>query len=116
MLLTRIEFEFGIGVKYFEEIARLRAFQLLWYNLLEAWSQPLVRPNISVVFKPEAYSDDLFTNMIRATTMAMSGVLGGATRLTVLPYDSGREEDAPIRKRFRDELPGMFSICFDWKE
>ncbi len=95
-----MQFSVSIGKSYFIEIARLRALKLLWFNVLKAWDAPLKSPVISAEFQPEMYSDDLYTNMIRATTMAMSAVQGGATRLTVLPYDAGREEQATYPPAF----------------
>jgi methylmalonyl-CoA mutase len=89
-----------IGVHYFVEIARLRAFEILWLNLLKGWSAPLEAPVITAVFNPAAYSDAVFTNMIKATTMAMSAALGGATQITVLPYDEGREHLTEYPKAF----------------
>lgn len=89
-----------VGKSYFLEIARLRAFKLLWFNLLKAWKAPLQAPVIQAYFHPDAYTDDLYTNMIRATTMAMSAVQGGASRLTVLPYDAGRETQATYPQAF----------------
>lgn len=95
-----MEFSFAVGKSYFVEIARMRAFKLLWFNILNGWKTPLQAPELSVHFQTESYSDDLYTNMIRATTMAMSAVQGGATRLTVLPYDAGREAQATYPQTF----------------
>jgi methylmalonyl-CoA mutase len=95
-----IQCKVQIGVHYFVEIARLRAFEILWLNLLKGWSVPLEAPVISAVFNPAAYSDAVFTNMIKATTMAMSAALGGATQITVLPYDEGREYLTEYPKAF----------------
>jgi len=95
-----MHFSITIGKSYFLEIARLRAFKLLWLNVLKAWGATPVYPNIAVRFEPDAYTDDLYTNMIRATTMSMSAVLGGADRLTVLPYDAGREAQATYPQTF----------------
>lgn len=92
VLAAQLQFEVRIGKDYFPEIARLRALRLLWYNLLTAYKLPLRDPVIAVRFREEVYTDDLYTNMIRATTMAMSAVVGGCSRLTVRPYDAGREE------------------------
>ncbi len=95
---AQMHFEIMMGKSYFLEMAKIRAFKLLWINVLKAWGISPSYPYVSAVFKPEVYTDDLYTNMIRATTMAMSSVLGGADRLTVLPYDSGREAktDYPV--------------------
>lgn len=92
--------QIAIGTHYFVEIAKLRAFKILWMNWLKAWGAPVSTPAISVVFHPTAYTDDLYTNMIRATTMAMSAVIGGAWQLTVRPYDEGREAQSEYPQRF----------------
>ncbi|MCC6972277.1 MAG: hypothetical protein IT434_18845, partial [Phycisphaerales bacterium] len=88
----QIGFSVRIGPDYFLEIARLRALQVLWYNLLKAWGAPPTQPAISVEYDPAAYTDEVYANMVRATTMAMSAVFGGADHITVLPYDEGREQ------------------------
>jgi methylmalonyl-CoA mutase len=89
-----MQFSVPVGSSYFLEIAKIRALKLLWINVLNGWGAPVDYPVIAASFKPDTYSSDLYTNMIRATTMAMSAVLGGAERLTVLPYDAGREAAA----------------------
>lgn len=86
---AQIQFSVAAGTSYFVEIAKLRAFRLLWLNVLKAWGAPPVYPLVEARFSPEAYTGDLYDNLIRATTMAMSAVLGGAQRLTVLPCDAG---------------------------
>jgi methylmalonyl-CoA mutase len=95
-----LQFSVSVGKSYFLEISKLRAFKLLWLNVLKAWGAPLNYPVVEANFQPEAYSDELYTNMIRATTMAMSAILGGADRLTVLPYDAGRESQATYSQSF----------------
>ncbi len=95
-----LQFSIAVGKSYFLEIARIRAFKLLWLNVLKAWGAPLNFPVVEAHFQPDTYSNELYTNMIRATTMAMSAVLGGADRLTVLPYDAGREAQATYSQSF----------------
>lgn len=95
-----MQFSIAVGQNYFLEIARIRAFKLLWINVLKAWNAPLKYPMVAAHFRRDAYTDDLYTNMIRATTMAMSAALGGADRLTVLPYDAGRETKAAYPQAF----------------
>lgn len=97
---NQMQFCLHIGTSYFVEIAKLRAFKLLWLNMLKAWNAPLKYPVLDVRFSPSTYTDDLYTNMIRATTMAMSAVLGGANRLTVKPYDAGRTAQAQYPQAF----------------
>ncbi|MDX1912483.1 MAG: methylmalonyl-CoA mutase family protein [Saprospiraceae bacterium] len=90
----------AVGRTYFWEIARLRALQLGWLHLAKAWKLPLQNLHIATRFQPDAYTDELYTNMIRAGSMAMSAVLGGAGRLTVLPYDHNRETSAKYPPAF----------------
>lgn len=97
---AQVQFSLSVGTSYFVEIAKLRAFKLLWFNVLNAWGIPPTEPVLDVRFAPDAYTDDLYTNLIRATTMAMSAVLGGTDRLTVLPYDAGREAQAQYPRAF----------------
>jgi methylmalonyl-CoA mutase len=80
----QIQFSLNIGTSYFLEIAKLRALKILWINNLNITD---IQPIIETHFLPAAYTDDLHTNMIRATTMAMSAILGGTNRLVVLPSD-----------------------------
>ncbi len=95
-----LQFSWQTGQSYFLEIAALRAFKLLWLNVLKAWELPLQWPYVAARFRPGVYTGELYGNMIRATTLAMSAVLGGADRLTVLPYDAGREAQATYPPEF----------------
>lgn len=87
-VLQRVQLETPVGKQYFVEIAKLRALHILWANWLKSQALPPQWPFIRAVFAPEAYDESLYTNMIRATTMAMSAVLGGARCLTVLPFNA----------------------------
>lgn len=99
-IAAQMQHSLYIGKSYFVEIAKLRAFKILWVNFLHAWGAAPVYPVQDVRFFPGDYTADLYTNMIRATTMAMSATLGGAQRLTVLPYDAGREAEAVYPRAF----------------
>ncbi len=87
---SAVHFSMEIGKNYFAEIAKIRAWYLLWYNVQQQQSLVLRQPFIQIDFDASVYTDDIYTNMIRATTLAMSAVLGGCTSLTVLPFDAGR--------------------------
>ena len=82
-------FAMSVGTSYFVEIAKFRALRLLWGNLLAAYEvQNLdTLPPIYARFATLSFDENENTNRIRATTMAMSAVLGGADTLTVLPAD-----------------------------
>lgn len=97
---AQMQFSMLAGKSYFVEIAKLRAFKILWVNYLKAWGVAPAYPLTDVRLFPGDYTADLYGNMIRATTMAMSAVLGGANRLTVLPYDAGYEGQADYPRNF----------------
>jgi len=85
-----LQFQISIGKRYFLQIAKIRSFKTLWLNVLQGWKAPLTYPELCAGFAPAAYTDEVYTNMIRATTMAMSAVIGGVNRLHVRPYGEGR--------------------------
>jgi methylmalonyl-CoA mutase len=82
-----LSFRFQIGLSYFVEIAKLRAFKILWGNVLDAYG---IEPTMPVIFASttdKTYSADPHTNKIRTTTQAMSAVIGGAVMLTLQPTE-----------------------------
>jgi methylmalonyl-CoA mutase len=90
---ARLFFSLSIGTDYFVEIASLRALKLLWANVQQAWGiGDSALPPIEAHLAPESRSEDLPTNMIRATTQAMSAVIGGAKRLTLNGLHAGQTD------------------------
>jgi methylmalonyl-CoA mutase len=90
--LGAFTFRVAAGTDYFLEIAKLRALRQLWkavvlqfegtlaqaaqlkiHSVTSNWNQTLLDPH---------------TNLLRATTEAMSAMLGGCDYLTVKPFDS----------------------------
>jgi methylmalonyl-CoA mutase len=84
-----IQCSVAIGSSYFLEIAKLRALRLLWRQMLQGFGVQAPEPlELVVHFAPETQDENTYTNMIRATTQALSAVIGGADRLYVLPSDA----------------------------
>jgi methylmalonyl-CoA mutase len=100
LVMDHLQVSVAIGPSYFLEIAKLRALRSLWFHLQKARGLRIRQPFVAVSFHPGAYTDELYTNMIRATSMSMSAVLGLADRLTVLPYDAGRETQSKYPQAF----------------
>lgn len=92
--LANKHLQFGIAISksYFVEIAKLRALRLLWANVLKAYEAEHSRTQLIVHFAPETQDEQTNTNIIRASTQAMSAVIGGADRLYVLPSDHIKQE------------------------
>ncbi len=89
---AHMQFSVAISKSYFVEIAKLRALRLLWANVTKAYSGKAHAPFLVVHFAHETQDDNPNTNMIRASTQAMSAVIGGADRLYVLPSNYAKRE------------------------
>jgi len=88
-LANNIQFHFAIGGNYFGEIAKLRAFRLLWAKVLTAFDSPVTNTKINAVTSTLFWSDkQTKNNMLRATSSAMSAVIGGCDSLTIEPFDT----------------------------
>ena len=80
---NRLAFRFQIGVSYFVEIAKIRAFKLLWGNVLAAYNAVPTTPRLFAATSPFKQNADVNIHKIQATTEAMSAVLAGIESLTV---------------------------------
>lgn len=81
----QMHFTLGVGKSYFVEIGKLRAFKLRWVQLLKKYNLPKFLPFITVKFAYSAYNEDKHDNLINATTLTMSAILGGANHIIVRP-------------------------------
>lgn len=87
-----LRFNFSIGSSYFMEIAKLRAARTLWaqillsYGVAEEDQKPMTIHSVTSDWNKTVY--DPYVNMLRSTTEAMSGALGGTHSLTVKPFDA----------------------------
>jgi methylmalonyl-CoA mutase len=86
----QVEFIFAVGSTYFLEIAKLRAARLLWAQAVSAFGPG---DRNSCVMHLEACTSrrnksvyDLYTNLLRVTTEALSAAAGGCDRLMVEPF------------------------------
>lgn len=100
-----IQFSVAISTDYFVEIAKLRALRVLWYNVLKGFGLQSPEPlEIIAHLAPETQDKNIYTNMIRAGSQAMSAVIGGADRLYIMPADAALQEapDAFTRRIARN--------------
>ncbi len=79
----------GIGSDYFMEIAKLRAIRILVRQLARSYG---IKDDIAFTLYGKngliSYSTkDADTNILRATTACMSGVIGGCDNLILQPHD-----------------------------
>ncbi len=97
-----LEFSFAVGSNYFFEIAKFRAFRMLWARAVESFggTHEAARGRIAVhTSKWNKTVYDPHVNTLRATTEAMAAVLGGADAVMVTPFDAcyGTPDEASRR-------------------
>lgn len=103
-----IQFKFGIGGNYFLEIAKLRAARLLWAKIVEGY-KPAVKASSEMFVHSETSTwnktvYDVHVNILRATTEAMSAILGGTNSLTVKPFDEASKKESGFSNRIARNL------------
>ncbi|MCC2546975.1 methylmalonyl-CoA mutase family protein [Hymenobacter sp. BT175] len=98
----------AIATSYFFEIAKLRALRQLWATLLDAYGLP-VAAGLPAVFASTATwtqtTLDPHNNLLRATTEAMSAVLGGVQGISIAPFDSIYHGPNEFSERLARNLP-----------
>ncbi|KGL64327.1 methylmalonyl-CoA mutase subunit beta [Polaribacter sp. Hel1_85] len=85
----KIHFSFSVGSNYFFEIAKLRAFRILWTTLLEEYNVANLETNLFV--QPSLRNKTLYdynVNLLRTTSECMSAILGGANTISNVSYDA----------------------------
>jgi methylmalonyl-CoA mutase len=88
----KIQFVFSIGSNYFMEIAKLRTVRLLWAKIVEQY-KPASKDSMkcfihAVTSEWNKSTYDLYVNMLRNTTEAMSAAIGGCDSMTVNTFDN----------------------------
>ncbi len=79
----------SLGSDFFNEIAKVRALRLLTALLQEQYG---IKGTIHIhgqTTQLNKSEKDAYNNMLRSTTEAMSGIIGGCNSFSVLPYDEG---------------------------
>lgn len=89
--LLNVHFTFGVGPSYLLEIAKLRAFRVLWAKIARSYSpEHTCNETASITSKTGFLNKSLrdpYTNLLRQTTEVMSAVLGGANHVINQAYD-----------------------------
>ena len=101
-----VSFSFAMGPEFFVQIAKLRAFRLVWAKAVEAFGggEQAARPSIHA--STAHWNETLYdpqTNTLRVTTEAMSAILGGADSILISPFDDCfRHPDESSRRLARN--------------
>jgi len=103
LVAPRILFSFALGSSYFMEIAKLRVARLLWSVIAEQY-KPVdlasCRMNIhAVTARWNKTIFDPYVNLLRTTTEGMSGALGNADSISILPFNIPEGFTDPFAER-----------------
>jgi methylmalonyl-CoA mutase len=126
-----LTFSFAIGSSYFFQIAKLRAFRMVWARAVESFGGTHQGAKARIHTRTSRWNKTVFdphVNVLRATTEAMSAVLGGADSISVAPFDECYKmpDDASRRLARNTQIllkeeallsrvadPGAGSYCFE---
>ncbi len=127
-IFTKMYFSVSVGTNYFMEIAKLRALRYLWGIVVSRKSWVMGQnleinklsslltthdPRLTTISATTSpYYDAAitpYTNLIRATTEAMSGVMGGCDALTVRPFDDVYQASSEFSERVARNLSVILS-------
>ncbi len=94
-----LQFNFATGSSYFAEIAKYRAFRLLWKTIVDQYKPGFdCSANCSVHAESSRFlqtTKDHYNNLLRATTQTMSAIIGGANSVEALPvYEQDKSESS----------------------
>lgn len=105
-IAQKIHFQFAVGSNYFHEIAKLRAFRLLWAALLKEYN--ITETSTHIFTQPSARNKTIYdynVNMLRTTSETMSAVLGGSNTVANISYDAVYAESSEFGERIsRNQL------------
>jgi methylmalonyl-CoA mutase len=88
---TSVVFSFAIGSNYFFQMAKLRAFRLLWAGAVEAFGGTRESAKARIHARTSQWNKTVYNphaNILRATTEAMSAGLAGADSVSIAPFDA----------------------------
>ncbi|MCW2120767.1 methylmalonyl-CoA mutase subunit beta [Flavobacterium sp. 7A] len=102
---SKIVFEIAVGSNYFFEIAKLRAFRILFQTLAKEYNH---KQDCHLIVTPSKRNKTIYgynVNMLRTTTECMSAILGSADSIANLSYDSIYHKDNEFGDRIaRNQL------------
>ena len=86
-----LEFSFSIGANYFFQIAKLRAFRMVWARAVQSFLGSAASARARIAARTSHWNKTIYdphVNILRTTTEAMAAILGGADSVTIAPFDA----------------------------
>ncbi|MEO0899219.1 MAG: methylmalonyl-CoA mutase family protein [Bacteroidota bacterium] len=95
-LLKNVAVTLPVSTNFFLEIAKFRAFRLLYAKVLQAYGLEDEQTSAPFLIAETSTFDfsfyDAYNNLLRSTTAAMSAVFGGVQGIVIKPFDHSQEE------------------------
>ena len=88
------QFHFEIGSSYFLEIAKIKAFRIIWEQTTK--SVPFIFCSSSLKNKEDEFP---YNNILRSTTECMSAIFGGADAIMINSYNQSFENPTDFSER-----------------
>ncbi|GAA3650832.1 methylmalonyl-CoA mutase family protein [Flavivirga jejuensis] len=104
-IFNNLHFQLAIGSEYFIEIAKFRAFNSLLYEIAKQYG--VLGFNHVLTAKTSVWSKsitDAHTNLLRATTEAMSAILGNVDGVLIDAYDKEFKKASDFSSRIAGNI------------
>jgi len=85
-----LSFSFATGPEFFVQIAKLRAFRMVWAKAVESFAGTQAAAVAPIHSRTAHWNQTIYdphVNILRATTEVMSAILGGADSISCAPFD-----------------------------
>ncbi|MFN6380607.1 MAG: methylmalonyl-CoA mutase family protein [Flavobacteriales bacterium] len=103
-LAASLRFRFATDTSYFQEIAKYKAFRILWAQVINAYqpkhkcSENTIIDSVSCTFSMATL--DAENNLLRSTISSMAAAIGGADTITNLNFNYFLEENDSSSSRY----------------
>ena len=80
-----LSFSFAMGPEFFIQIAKLRAFRMVWAKAIESFGGTHAAGRASIHANTARWNETIYdahVNILRATTEVISAILGGADSIS----------------------------------
>ncbi len=103
-LAANIRFRFSTDTSYFQEIAKYKAFRILWAQVVNAY-QPEHNCSINTIIDSVSSTFSMATldaenNLLRSTISSMAAAIGGADTITNLHFNYFLDENQTSSSRY----------------
>ena len=108
-ILGQLEWIYLSSDTFFLNVASIRAIKVLWGNVLGAYN---LTPNCFVESQIQVLEQegDLYTNMIHASSQALSSVCGSCDRLLICSSDKISEQDPSFTRRIARNIQHILKM------